>query len=332
MRRLHLSILHSLLAVCLFTPGLNSHSANAASTAPVPGSPLNAGQVFSDCAGCPDVVVIPAGSFVMGSSPEERRREGVPAAFANREQPQHTVSFAKPFGLGRTEVTVAQYAVFAAETSQPGSDDCMGYDRAKDNWGLLKGSWRDPGFEQSDNDPVVCISFHDATAYAAWLARKTGKRYRLASEAEWEYAARAGTATARYWDDSPRTLCEHANVMNSATFADLGSPASWQGKLICTARDSWSMPVASFAANPFGLYDMVGSVWEWIADCAHDDYVGAPTDGSAWESSNCGRYMVRGGAFHSEFWLARSATRSAGLDPAGRPVASGIRVARDLDP
>ena len=293
--------------------------------------PTKAGSVFKDCPDCPSVVVIPPGSFVMGSSAEERKREGVPEIFGNREQPQHKVTIAKAFGLGLTEVTLAQYARFSDETKRPVDTQCAVYDRAKDNWALLKGSWREPGFKQADNEPVVCISYNDAAAYAAWLAKKTGARYRLASEAEWEYAARAGTTTARYWGDSPRTLCENANVMSSATLADIGWPESWQDKLICAGRKPWTVPVASFEANAFGLHDMYGSVWEWVADCSHNDYVGAPTDGSPWTEPKCEKFLVRGGAFHSEFWLARSATRGAGLVPNSHPVASGLRVARDLD-
>jgi sulfatase modifying factor 1 len=291
-----------------------------------------AGDQLTDCAACPTMVVIPAGSFDMGSSEEERTREGVPQAFGNREAPVHRVSIAKPFALGRTAVTRAQYAKFSDETHRPIDDDCATYDRDKDNWALHKGSWHDPGFKQADDEPVVCISHNDADAYAAWLSKKTGHRYRLPTEAEWEYAARAGTRTARFWGDSPRTLCENANVMNSATLAAIGWPESWQDKLICSGRHAWTMPVGSFEPNPFGLYDMAGGVWQWVADCAHDSYEGAPTDGSAWLTPpGCDNFVVRGGAFHSEFWLVRSATRGAGPKASARPVASGIRVARTLD-
>jgi formylglycine-generating enzyme required for sulfatase activity len=311
----------AMLAGGLVSPG-RAHAAAA---------PAKAASVFKDCPDCPSMVVIPPGSFVMGSSAEERSREGVPEIFGNREQPQHKVTIGKAFGLGQTEVTLAQYARFSDETRRPVDTQCAVYDREKDNWALLKGSWREPGFKQGPNDPVVCISYNDAVAYAAWLAKKTGARYRLATEAEWEYAARAGTTTARYWGDSPRTLCENANVMSSATLADIGWPESWQDKLICAGRKPWTVPVASFEANGFGLNDMYGNVWEWVADCAHNDYVGAPTDGSAWTEAKCEKFLVRGGAFHSEFWLARSATRGAGLNPNSHPVASGLRVARDLD-
>jgi formylglycine-generating enzyme required for sulfatase activity len=304
----------------------------AAAAAATPSASPKPGTVLKDCPDCPDLVVIPPGSFVMGSSAEERTREGVPETFGNREQPQHRVSIARPFALGRTEVTRGQFALFSDETKRPVEENCVGYDREKDNWALRKGSWRDPGFKQaSDKEPAVCLSYNDGIAFAAWLSKKTGKHYRLASEAEWEYAARGGTTTARYWGDSARTVCENASVMSSATLADIGWPESWQDKLICAGRKAWTVPVASFEANPFGLYDMYGSVWEWVADCMHPNYIGAPTDGSAWDEPKCDKRLVRGGAFHSEFWLVRSATRGAGLNPDAHPVASGIRIARDLN-
>ena len=299
--------------------------------AATPVAPLKAGQALNDCADCPELVVVPAGAFDMGSSAEERRREGVPDNFGNREKPVHRVTIARPFAIGRNEISRAQYARFVAETRRPVVADCIGYDRERDNWTLRKGTWQDPGFKQGEDEPSVCMSWVDGRDYAAWLAKKTGKRYRLPTEAEWEYAARAGTTTARYWGDTPRLVCENANVMSSATFADIGSPESWQDKLICSGRDPWTMPVGSFESNPFGLNDMYGGVWEWVADCAHDNYDGAPTDGSTWDAPDCSRRLVRGGAFHSEFWLVRSATRGAGLEPDAHPVASGFRVARDLD-
>jgi formylglycine-generating enzyme required for sulfatase activity len=324
-------IIRVLLTFCLLATLPALHPAIAANTTAAQsaaGAGSRAGEIWRDCPDCPEMVVVPPGSFQMGSTTEERKREGVPEIFGNREQPQHAVTIGKAFALGRNEVTVAQYAKFSDDSTRPIDNKCAVFDRAKDNWGLQSGSWRQPGFNQTDNEPVVCISYNDAKDYAAWLAKKTGKHYRLASEAEWEYA---GTTTARYWGDSPRTLCENANVMSSATLADIGWPESWQDKLICAGRKAWTVPVGSFEANPFGLNDMYGSVWEWVADCAHDNYIGAPTDGSAWRSPVCDKFLVRGGAFHSEFWLARSATRGAGLLPDSHPVASGIRVARDID-
>ena len=304
--------------------------ASASDTRPGP-TPLKAGQAVTDCVNCPEMVVVPAGEFDMGATAQEHRQQGVPDIFANREKPVHRVTIGRSFAMSRNEITRAQYAVFVAETHRPIAEDCIGYDREKDNWGRRSGSWQKPGFEQKDDEPVVCISWVDATEYAAWLAKKTGKRYRLPTEAEWEYAARAGTTTARYWGDSPQVVCENSNAMSTATFIALGSPESWQDKLVCTSREAWTMSVGSFESNAFGLNDLYGGVWEWVADCAHQNYDGAPVDGSSWDKSGCDSRIVRGGAFHSEFWLIRSATRGAGLNPEARPVASGIRVARDIN-
>jgi formylglycine-generating enzyme required for sulfatase activity len=295
------------------------------------GSGSKPGSAFKDCPDCPEMVVIPPGSFEMGSTAEERAQQGVPENFGNREQPVHRVTIARAFAVSRNEITRGLYARFVQETGRPIEANCIGYDRAKDNWGLRAGTWQDPGFKQGDNEAAACMSWVDGRDYAAWLAKQTGKRYRLVNEAEWEYAARAGTKTARYWGDNPRLVCENANIMSTATFAEIGSPESWQDKLMCAGRDAWTMPVGSFESNPFGLNDVYGSLWEWVADCAHENYVGAPTDGSAWDEPGCERRTVRGGAFHSEFWLARSATRGAGLNPNAHPVASGFRIARDLD-
>ena len=145
--------------------------------------------------------------------------------------------------------------------------------------------------------------------YADWLAKRTGKPYRLPSEAEWEYAARAGTVTAWYWGDVAETGCENANLVSSAFIEALGSPAYWQRKQVCFDSHTFSLPVASFPANPFGLYDMAGNAFEWVADCASASHEGAPTDGSARSTGDCTRRFLKGGAFHTPFWLTRSGAR-----------------------
>jgi formylglycine-generating enzyme required for sulfatase activity len=291
------------------------------------------GESFSDCKDCPEMVVVPAGSFSMGSTKQERDSWGVPELFGNREEPRHTVTIAKPFAVGRAHVTRAQYAAFAKETHRP-AGECAVYDKEKDNWGGHDGStWEHPPFAQTDADPVVCMSGLDSTEYAAWLAKKTGKKYRLLSEAEYEYAVRGGTETANYWGNGVASVCENAQIMTTATEAALGMPKSEAGKMACLSDKSWTVPDTSFKPNPYGLYGMIGNAWEFIADCQHDNYQGAPTDGSAWvPAGGCdNKHLVRGGAFHSQFWLARSAVRGNALPPTAHPVASGFRVARDLD-
>jgi formylglycine-generating enzyme len=291
-----------------------------------------AGQVFSDCPDCPPMVVIPTGTFLRGSSDDERSREGVPKMFADRETLRAEVTISKPFALGKFEVTRGQYARFVADTRRPDPPTCGLHDPKTDTWPQQAGySWRNTGFYQSDDHPVGCISWTDARDYAAWLAKKTGKPYRLATEAEWEHAARAGTTTTRYWGDAFEPACQvQANVMTAETIRRMGSPASWSNKIVCSTPVAFTVAVGSYPPNPFGLHDMIGNIHEWVADCFNPTYAGSPTDGSAWQSADCPQRMVRGGGYHSANWLARSAFRGGPVPPEMRPVASGIRVARDL--
>ena len=292
---------------------------------------VTASQTVRDCDDCPELVVVPAGRGVVGSTPEERQRYGVPAMFGDREGPRHPVSFARPFALGRTEVTRGQYAQFVAATRRPDPAACSIHDIKTDRWAPQPGySWRRTGFDQTDQHPALCISHDDATAYAEWLASRTGKRYRLPSEAEWEYAARAGTSTAWYWGDVAETGCEHGNLVNTALVTALGSPPYWKRKLVCVDDHAFSLPVASFPANAFGLYDMAGNAFEWVADCASPNHEGSPVDGSARRSGNCAQRFLKGGAFHTPIWLTRSAVRGNALSRELHMATIGFRVARDL--
>ena len=288
------------------------------------------GERFRDCAECPEMVVIPSGRALIGSDPEERRRENALKIFADREGPRHPVTFAKRFAMSTTEITVKLFAEFARETRLP-EVGCATYDPKTDTWPMQpQYSWHSPGFAQTDAHPAGCTNWRDANAFAAWLAKKTGRHYRLPSEAEWEYGARAGTDTARYWGDDATSICERANIMSRGTLETLGWPKSWNDKLICTDARSFTQPVASYAPNAFGLYDMLGNVWEWVADCYHPTYDGAPADGSSWEEPDCKQRIPRGGGLHSEPWLARAATRGMSASDY-RGIAAGIRVARDLE-
>ena len=292
------------------------------------------GETFKDCAECQTMVVVPAGSFKMGSTPEERKREGVPATFGDHEGPVRDITFARPFSIATTETTRGQFALFVKETSRPIPTECATYNPTNDTWAGVPGNvanWQKPGFAQDDTHPAVCVSWTDATDYAAWLSKKTGHKYRLASEAEWEYVARAGTTTARPWGDSWQPICSKAHIMTTATFAAIKNAQSWMDELMCSGAESWTMPVASFDPNPWGVYDMLGNVWEWVADCAAPDHSTLPTDGSPQTTGgDCKKRITKGGAFHSRVWLARPATRGGGQDPINRPVASGIRVVREL--
>ena len=323
MQRLALAIIISPL--CLVVP---HGPARAATTDTKPGSS------FFDCTDgkCPEMIVIPAGSNVMGSTETERQQQGVSTTFGEREDPRHTVTFGKPFAMAKTHVTRGLYATFVAETKLSDPKDCAVHDNTADTWGSKPGfNWHNPGFAQTDKDPVVCVSFHDAEKFAAWLSKRTSKHYRLPSEAEFEYAARGGTTTARWWGDSPESLCNKVNIMTTATAQKFGSPDSWSDRLMCNADHSFTQPVGSYDPNPYGLDDMIGNAWEWVSDCFNETFKGAPTDGSAWTTGDCSKRLVTGGAYHSAPYLARAATRGAGLGMDEHVFAAGFRVARDVD-
>ena len=230
---------------------------------------------------------------------------------------------AQPFALGEFLVTRKQYAAFVAETGHRGSGCAVlpldGTSGGKFDPAL---SWRDPGFAQADNHPVVCVSWDDGIAYASWLSKKTGRHYRLPSEAEWEYAARAGDTAGRYFGDAP--ICEFANVRDQSK-KKLRSTGQF---LECNSGFSNTSPVASFPPNGFGLYDMLGNVWEWVEDC-WGSYGDAPGDGAARENAVCRERVRRGGSWNSlERYLYNAGTRGRGL-PDARWDWYGFRVASD---
>ena len=183
------------------------------------------------------------------------------------------------------------------------------------------------GFPQTDRDPAVCVNWADARAYVAWLSEKTGKSYRLLSESEWEYAARGGTRTSRHWGESASGQCGYANG------ADRTAKGRYSGWTVAECDDGhvWTAPVGTFKANGFGLHDVLGNVWEWVEDCWNDSYSGAPSDGSAWESGNCGRRVLRGGSWVNQPRNLRSAYRLR-LVTGLRLSDTGFRVARTLAP
>ena len=273
------------------------------------------GSVFRDCPACPEMVVIPAGSFTMGSSAAEKHwatsHGGSVEAVAD-EAPQHVVTL-RTFALSRYLVTRGEYAAFVRETGYPPGDGC-GRDSFK--WNKEADlNWRQPGFDQGDRDPVVCVSWNDARAYIGWL---NGKRaacsagsgaYRLPSEPEWEYAARAGSTGYFWWGND-----------------ESKAPASAWFKTNSGGR---THPVGLKPANAFGLYDAVGNVWQWTEDCYAESYAGAADDGGANETKvDCLR-VDRGSSWLYPVWLLRSATRER--NPADfRDVIMGFRVARTL--
>jgi formylglycine-generating enzyme required for sulfatase activity len=278
---------------------------------------------FRECDVCPELVVIPAGSFTMGSPNRERGRD-------RSEGPQHVVTFRSPFAVGKFEVTVDQFAAFVSET---------GYDAGLLCWTVEDGkaevrdgrSWRNPGYSQTGSHPASCLSWNDAKAYVAWLSTKTGKGYRLLTEAEWEYAARArthpGLGPRFIFGDDEDAICQHGNGADR-TAKRSGSFPKNKTFLSCNDGYAYAAPVGRFSANGFGLYDMLGNVWEWTEDCWNDSYRGAPTSGSAWTSGDCSKRVLRGGAWDDYPKYLRAADRYWGFtDDRG---IMGTRVARTL--
>jgi formylglycine-generating enzyme required for sulfatase activity/class 3 adenylate cyclase len=264
-------------------------------------------KTFQNCPNCPEMVVIPAGSFQMGAAPGENERFQVPTSEANRDQPQHQVTFAKPFALGKFDVTRAQFAAFAKATGfhpRPGCTTVVG-----NTWTPQpQATWEEPGYAQTDKDPVVCMNQVEIITYLSWLQRTTGKDYRLPSEAEWEYAERGGTNTAFYWGDDPKDACIYENVGDQ----DYGTKYGVSNPMPCKDGFTDLAPGGSFKPNPFGLYDMAGNNFVLTADCWNESYTGAPTDGSAWMTGDCTRHVARKAAFGNPHpWIFLASHRGA---------------------
>ena len=247
---------------------------------PIPESP------FRECPTCPEMVVVSAGSFRMGCVSGQDCDDWL--------KPVHRVTIAAPFAGGKYEVTFAEWGACVADGG------CDGYRPRDEGWGR-------------GNRPVINVSWNDVQTYVLWLSEKTGKTYRLLSEAEWEYVARAGSETRYSWGNEVgrnRANCD-------------GCGSRWDGKQ--------TAPVGSFAANAFGLHDVHGNVYEWVQDCWNGTYAGAPADGSAWGQGDCNRRVVRGGSWYNGWIYLRSANR-VHFGPRYRNRRVGFRVARSLTP
>jgi formylglycine-generating enzyme required for sulfatase activity len=276
-----------------------------------------AGKVFHDCPGCPEMVVIPSGSFEMGSPDSEEGR-------ADDEGPVHRVKISS-FAMSRTEITRGQFAEFVNHTKYKAGDKCLTLENGK--VAERKGGWLELKYVQGDHHPIGCINQADAKAYSEWISRKTGKRYRLPTEAEWEYAARGLSTTARYWGDNPDDACSFANVADKTAQAKIVGATSWTVHN-CTDSFDYTAPVGKFKANAFGLHDMLGNSWEWTADSYHDSYKEAPTNGSAWHGKS-EKGVLRGGSWNNGPRNVRSAGRNS-YEFAMRFSFFGFRVAREI--
>ena len=279
---------------------------------------LPSGGTFRDCVDCPEMVVLPPGSFAMGSPPDEEGRYG-------NEDPVREVALGESFAVGVREVTRGQYAAFVRESGYAGGSSCWVYEEGEWKERAARG-WRDPGYGQTGDHPVVCVSWTDALAYVEWLSRKTGAAYRLPSEAEWEYAARGGTPMSRHWGDDSSDQCLYANGADQAAKR---REAGWT--LVASCDDGYlaTSPVGRFEANAFGLRDALGNAWEWTRDCWNESHRSAPGDGRARERGDCSRRVRRGGSWSSFPRFLRSASRYwNGFDRRVSDV--GFRVAREL--
>ena len=244
-----------------------------------------------------ELVWIPPGRFRMGD---------VTGSGQADERPLREVGISG-FWMMRTEVTRGMFAGFVEDTGHDTGSRCWVHEGG---WSEKNGlDWKAPGFGQGDDHPVTCVNWHDAQAFITWLNRKSGEVFRLPSEAEWEYAARAGSETVYYMGNEPSELCTHANG------ADKRALEHYPGFAVNDCDDGYvrTAPVASFAASPWGLYDIYGNVWEWVEDCWRASYAGAPTDGSAvLEGGDCTRRGFRGGGYGDIPHYARSTLRNRG--------------------
>ena len=291
---------------------------------------LKAKDSFRECAGCPEMVVVPAGSFTMGSPVDEKGRDQTD----NRdESPQHRVTIARPFAVGKFEVTRDQFANFVKATNYDAGSECWTFEQERSEPRPGR-SFRNPGFEQNGSHPAACLNWQDAKAYVRWLSRTTGKRYRLLTEAEWEYAARgrttAGPAPRFHFGDDEQAMCRYGNVADQTAEKTIAGSATWPF-FPCDDGYAYTAPAGSFAANAFGLHDMHGNVWEWTEDCYHFGYRGTPTDGSAWLYGNCKDRVLRGGSWLYDPGFHRAALRFR-FTAALRYSSVGLRVARTLQP
>lgn len=291
---------------------------------------VSAQEVFRDCDDCPEMVVVPAGSVMLGSYKNEAyRRKG--------ERGKQKAEIKKPFAMAKTEVTLRQYSQFMEQAGHqskiPIRDGqplrgCNYFD-GKTYGYVSQHSWQNPGFPQREDSPVLCVSWSDADAFSKWLSEKTGRTYRVPSTVEFEYALRAGSETPWSWGTNTDSACEYANIADQ-TFSS-----------VYPKRDSFPCDdgylnvasVAKFKPNQFGLYDMLGNAWEWTNDCWHDDLDKAPLDGSSWQqedSGDCTARTPKGGGWISGPAWSRAAVRSKDGQHY-RSFMLGFRVAAEID-
>jgi formylglycine-generating enzyme required for sulfatase activity len=280
------------------------------------------------CEYCPQMVVIPAGEAVIGAHAGE--------AFGHDdERPQRTIRIPKPFAVSKFEITRGQYAAFMRESGRKIEGQCLTDRRKLGDWQYdAATTFQDPGFAQTDEHPVACVSFEEARAFIDWLNQRTHGGYRLLTETEWEYIARAGSPQGAWpWGDDPAAGCRSANGLDAAALDHYRGMDTSGYKVYdpLPCRDGWlnTSPVGSLAGNAFGVHDLIGNVAEWVEDCytrSHDalDDQGKVMDG------DCQRRLVKGGSWGTLAHNLRTAERVP-YPPTHRDDSVGIRVARTLD-
>ncbi|WP_082855112.1 formylglycine-generating enzyme family protein [Paraburkholderia phytofirmans] len=284
---------------------------------------INALRHFKGCDVCSEMVVIPAGEYMMGAREEDLEGEKNYASMYRDETSRHPVSV-KSFGFAKFDVTRKQFSIFSNETAFDGRG-CTTYNG---RWWVFDShaDWKNPGFSQSDDDPVVCVSWADAQKFIVWLNSKTpdGKagKHRLPTEAKWEYAARAGTVARTYWGDKRSEQCAYENTRDVSA-RDLDPTAPY---VDCKDGYIETSPVGSFRPNPWGLYDMLGNAYQWVFDCSQFTYSTDPED---FHFPDCSMKTARGGSWATIPIGVRAANRIAYKTEARRSTI-GFRLAVDL--
>ncbi len=319
MKEVHVMMTRAIVVIALLS------AVNACTSARESDSRLKVGQTFRDCPNCPSLVVVPPGSVMQGADGGEPERY---------EGPPHRVTIRYRFAVGRTEVTTGQFKTFVDATGYRASANCNIWD-GHTAFATPGADWRNPGYGRpaASNEPAACLSWNDAMAYVEWLRAKTGKPYRLLSESEWEYAARGGTTGRFTWGDNPDDACKTANVADLST-RDLKPPFIPRPFEPAQCNDGYPAiaPAGALQPNGFGLYDMAGSLWEWVEDCYLMPYPdNTPTDGRPWLGpAGCDRRVSKGGSWGTSIDRQRPTFR--GRDPATLvSQVFGFRVARDLE-
>ena len=285
----------------------------------------------AECPACPELALVPPGKFLMGSAPDATELDA-----ATGESPAVAVSFTRPFHVSRREITVAEFRRYVEASGAEPASGCRVW--LGGQWVFERDrSWRDPGFAlpPQDAEPVVCVNWDDVRGYAEWLSKVSGKRYRLPSEAEWEYVARGGTSFPRFWGERDShegavlsLACDFANVYDSSAVDAYRFP--WPNAR-CSDRVAALALVGQYKPNAFGVFDIIGNVREWVMDCYTASYAGRPEDARAWTwQGGCELKGVRGGSWASRPRDARAPARVA-ESTALRQSDLGFRIVRDYD-